>query len=329
MPGSSNSNGLRGRLRRLYRSWINRRIPPSRTVTLNQKRIFIFPSRVGFFFGLCLMVMLITAINYQNNMSYALTFILATLFVVAVLHTYANLSGITIHAVAARAGFPGQQSEFELLIRRERQRAHFALRFTWPESTEETINLDSTDRQRIQLHLPLLARGWQHPGRLLVETHYPLGLLRCWSWIDLDIRALVYPTPLACAEPAGLASGSPDGVSEPVVGDDDFFGFRDYRIGDSLRQVHWKGLARGQSLQTKHYTAYADRSVWLDWEQFANSGVEQRLSSLCYWALESEKRGEEYGLRLPGLTLEPDCGPRHRDKVLEALALYGIGEERQ
>jgi len=82
---------IRQRLRTRFRAWINRRIPPARVVTLDQKRIFIFPSRVGFFFGFCLLIMLMAAINYQNNMSYALTFLLATLFVIATLHTFANL----------------------------------------------------------------------------------------------------------------------------------------------------------------------------------------------------------------------------------------------
>lgn len=106
MPSISDSQGrqtIRSRLRRRFQEWVNRRIPPARSVTLDQKRIFIFPSRVGFFFGLTLVLMLLLSINYQNNMGYAVTFLLATLFVIAVLHTYANLSGLTIHAYRARA----------------------------------------------------------------------------------------------------------------------------------------------------------------------------------------------------------------------------------
>ena len=320
--------GLKQRLQRRYRAWINRRIPPARSVTLDQKRIFIFPSRVGLFFGLCLLLMLLTAINYQNNLGYALTFLLATLFIVAVLHTYANLSGLTIHAVRAQPAFPGQQSEFELLIEKHRRKDHYALHLKWPQSTEGLFNLVGEDRVRVQLHTALGDRGWFSPGRLLLESTYPLGLLRAWTWIDLDLYALVYPKPLPSAELPGLASERPVGAAAPVPGDVDFFGFRDYRVGDSLRQVHWKGLARGQSLQTKQYTAYADRSVWLDWDMFPGEGTERRLSYLCYWALEFERNREEYGLRLPGAVIEPDCGDKHRERVLKELALYGLGEQR-
>lgn len=312
-------------MRQRFAKWVNRRIPPAREVTLNQRRIFIFPSRVGLFFGICLFIMLLTAINFQNNLSYGLTFLLATLFVIAILHTYANLSGLTLRALRAQPAFPGQQSEFAVMIERSKQRDHFALYVKWPESSDALVNLLEEDTVEVHLHLPVGKRGWFQPGRLMVESTYPLGLLRCWTWVDLDLHALVYPRPLSSADLPGLATDKPDGAAVPVPGSDDFYGFRSYQKGDSLRHIHWKGVAKGQGVQSKQYTAYADRSVWLDWELFPGLGTEQRLSHLCYWALDFESRNEEYGLRLPGVVLEPDCGPRHRDQVLKELALFGKG----
>ncbi|MEH6589749.1 MAG: DUF58 domain-containing protein [Halioglobus sp.] len=272
--------------------------------------------------------MLLTGINYQNNMTFALTFLLATLFVVGVLHTYANLSGLVIRAGHAKPAFPGQQSEFEVLLERNKKRQHVSLRIKWPGSDEAVVSLIDDSSIRVRLHAPVAERGWFSPGRLLLESTYPLGLLRCWTWLDLDLYALVYPRPLVSDTPAGLATDRPDGAAIVVQGNDDFVGFRSYRRGDSLRQVHWKGLARGQSLQTKQYSAYADRSVWLDWEMFSGLGMEQRLSHLCYWVLSFESAGEEYGLRLPGLEIDPGLGDVHREKVLRALALHGVEERR-
>jgi uncharacterized protein (DUF58 family) len=315
--------GIRAQFRMRFRQWVNRRIPPAREVTLDQRRIFIFPSRVGFFFGCCLLVMLIAAINFQNNLSYGLTFLLATLFIVATLHTYANLSGLTIRALRAEPAFAGQQTEFQLMLERSTQRHHYALYLKWPASSETLVSLVADDSVNIQLHMAVDKRGWFNPGRLLLESTYPLGLLRCWTWIDLDLRAMVYPRPVASPDLPGLATNTPDGAAAMVVGSDDFYGFRKYRKGDSLRQVHWKGLAKGQGVQTKQYTAYADRSVWLDWDLFPGTGTEQRLSHLCYWVLEFDRRREEYGLRLPGVVIGPAVGEKHRDRVLKELALYG------
>jgi uncharacterized protein (DUF58 family) len=210
------------------------------------------------------------------------------------------------------------------MVVRGKQREHYALHFKWPQSSECLVNLVDEDSARIQLHVEVDKRGWFSPGRLLLESTYPLGLLRCWTWLDLDLNALVYPRPLASGDLPGLSTDTPDGAAALVTGNDDFYGFRSYRKGDSLRQVHWKGLAKGQGVLTKQYTAYADRSVWLDWEQFPGVGTEQRLSHLCYWALEFDGRDEEYGLRLPGVVIEPSFGDKHRDQVLKELALYGL-----
>jgi len=337
---------LEERARTRWARWLDRRIPPASSITLDQRRIFIFPSQTGFFFALCLLIMLIAAINYQNNLAYGLTFLLANLFVVAVLHTYANLARLTVTAVGADDAFAGQRTTLRLRLTTESQRGHYALLIGWPTPREgrrrrrlmtgllsspemqavEEVDLECNDQRELRLHLPVEHRGWFHPGRLRIESVYPLGLLRCWTWVDLDLRALVYPRPLAAGEPAGEAGEAQAGLQLSGSGDDEFFGIRDYREGDSPRRVHWKSLARGQALQSKEYAAAVSDTRWLTWEQFSALAPERRLSALCYWVLEYHRRDLEFGLRLPQERLAPGKGDRHRVQALRLLALHGTGE---
>ena len=314
---------VRQRAQARWRRWINRRIPPAKAVTLDQRRIFIFPTSIGLFFLLTLLIMLIAAINYQNNMSFALTFLLANLFVVTVFHTFANLSGLTVHAVRAAPVFAGQLSEYEIMVSRPKRRNYFGLRFRWATEDVVEVNLQQNDEANVKLFLPTQRRGWHQPGRLYMETVYPLGLLRAWTWLDLDIHSLVYPSPIPSEALAGIAADQPDVSAQPIPGTDDFYGLRDYQKGDSLRHVFWKSVAKGQPLQSKQYAAYADRSLWLDWAHFDGLPPEQRLSHLCYWALEFERSNDEYGLRLPGVSIAPDRGDTHKQQVLKELALWG------
>lgn len=291
--------------------------------------------------------MLIAAINYQNNMSYALTFLLANLFVVAVLHTYANLSGLTVTALNADDAFAGQRSGFHFRFSSGGKQGHHALLVGWPQPkksgrgrrllaglfssptmlAEEEIELEPDTSRDLVLHLPVGSRGWYEPGRLRIESTYPLGLLRCWTAVALDQRALVYPAPLVSPEPTSGAGDAQDGRWLAGAGDDEFSGIRDYRAGDNPRRVYWKGLARGQTLQTKDYaTAVAD-ARWLDWEQFSGLEQERRLAALCYWVIDYHRRELEFGLRIPGTELAPATGDRHRDRALRALALFGIPQE--
>lgn len=333
--------------RRRWASWLDRRIPPATSVTLDQRRIFIFPSKTGFFFGLVLLVMLLAAINYQNNMSYALTFLLANLFIIAILHSYANLSGLTITALGVEEAFPRQRTAFRLRLRCDNKRGHHALQIGWPTPAEARsrrrfmvglfsspemdveVRLDLPGEQQldIPLHLAVGERGWFRPGRLRIESVYPLGLLRCWTWVDLDFCALVYPAPREQPEQFRAAGDRDDGTVLGAPGDEEFFGLRDYRDGDSPRRIFWKGLARGQDLQSKEFAVTLSDQRWLDWDDYVGLGTEARLSALTYWVLEYHELEQEYGLRIPGVELAPARGDRQRERSLKALALYGIGEQ--
>ena len=314
---------LTGPLRRRYQRWLQRRLPPAREITLEQRRLFIFPTRAGFLFVVTLLLMLLAAINYQNNMAYALTFWLATLFVVAVHFTHGNLLRLTVVAVSASSVFPGQRAEFRLRLRATERRGHYGVRVQWPDS-ESFIDVPAGDDVILNLFLPVTSRGWFRPPRIIVTSVYPLGLLRCWSYAQLDMRALVWPQPIAPPSSWMTDASSAGAGDANQLGNDDFLGFRDYREGDSLRSVDWRGWAREQSLQTRMLASPQSRDHWLDWAQFPQGDTEQRLSWLCWLALHYEARGQAYGLRLPTCTVVLGVGTRHLEAVLGALALYGV-----
>ncbi|MFT5690726.1 MAG: hypothetical protein ACI92E_000049 [Oceanicoccus sp.] len=311
-------------IRSRYLRWINRRIPSSRSITLNQKRIFIFPSKPGLWFFACLLVMLLAAINYENNMAFALVFFLASLFVVTILHTFGNLSGLTITAIRALPSFVGDSVEFQLLVSRQGQRNYFDIEFSWPESEIEIVTLKNKSEQLLRLHLPAKERGFFTPDRVLVETQYPIGLLRAWTWIALDIGAVIYPKPMASELIASSTSDRDEGEVIPVSGTDDFYQFREYQVGDPLKHIHWKSFSKGQELQTKQFASYREQRLWLDWDNFSGD-VEKRLENICYWVLKLEREDSEYGIRLPGLEIQPNHGTLHQEKVLSALSLYRFG----
>ncbi len=312
-------------IRRRFQTWLQRRLPPSASITLNHRRLFIMPSRAGFGFLGLLAIMLLAAINYQNNMVFAMVFLLASTFAVAILHTYANLAGLSVTALGASSAFAGGTVRFDLKVAGEGKRRYYDVILAWPDSEHATVSLERQEEAVVNLHLPASRRGWLRPPRLLVETFYPLGLLRCWTWLALDTAALVYPQPLAGdRHPAGVGE---QGEGEAVIteGSDDFYALKDYQPGDPLKHIAWKAFAKGQPLQTKQFAAYREQRFWLDWDDFSGD-TETRLSAICYWVLQLENSGEEYGLHLPGVEIAPDQGALHRDRALRALALFETGQ---
>src|SRR5690606_28097370 len=162
---------------------------------------------------------------------------------------------------------------------------------------------------------------------LIVESRYPLGILRCWARLDMDCRILVYPKPIA-AGPLPVAEAIRDeGDLAARQGADEFAGYRSYQPGDSLRNVAWKQYARGMGLHSKDYSAYVDKRLWLDWDYLAGMNREARLARLCYWVLQASNAETEFGLRLPGQDLAPGRGPAQREQALRMLALFEVKEE--
>lgn len=319
---------LRGlSLARRLRNWSLSRFPQQRAVTLTQNRIYILPTGAGLGFCVVLLLLLLLAINFENNLTYGLTFLLAGVFVVSIIHTYGNLAGLQVSAFAGRPCFRGEKAGFTLQLRAAMRRDHEQLRLSWDQGTP--LLLDLTDERMIQVDLACDApeRGWLDPGPLLVETRFPLGLFRAWTWIDTGLKTLVYPRPLVCgAPPPGAGEGGTEVSSLKSRGPEDFQGLSRYEKGGSLNQVAWKVYARGQGLHLKQYAGCASEDVWLDWDYWHDVGVEERLSGICYWVLEFHQREQPFGVRLPGVVLSPSTGEAHRLRVLKALALHGRGE---
>lgn len=314
-----------GAWRARWERWMRERIPPRREVLLTQKNIFIMPSAAGLVFLALLTALLIAGINFENNLAFAITFWLAGMFVVGILHTYANLAGLRLSASAGPPVFAGERAAFAVRLQDSASRCHDALELHWPLAGAREARLPAGGEDLQTLYLPTSRRGWFRPGRLRLLSFYPLGLIRAWTWLDLDLACLVYPRPAASGALPLAAGRGDEGFPTREAGAEDFSGFRNYAPGDPLRHVAWRTLAKGQPLQSREYVAFADRCLWLDWASTEGAGdVEDRLSLLCRWVLLLHAEQAQYGLLLPATRIEPGSGEAHRDRALAALALFGL-----
>ena len=76
------------------RRWWQTRLPATDTLALTQRNVYILPTRAGWMLGVTLAVLLIGSINYQLNLGYALTFLLAGSALVSMHLTHATLRGL-------------------------------------------------------------------------------------------------------------------------------------------------------------------------------------------------------------------------------------------
>ncbi|MDP3875558.1 MAG: DUF58 domain-containing protein [Methylobacter sp.] len=297
--------------------------PVSGAVQLTQRRVFILPTRRGLGMVLTIVLLLLIAFVYNNNLVYLLGFLLASVFFITILHTFKALAGLVLQAGFVPPVFAGESAGFTLTVTNPGNQARLALSASL--ETEQTFSLDAYANKTLTLYAATQKRGWQQLNTVTFSSCYPLGIFRAWSPLRFDSKVLVYPKPSALSLPFPDGSGQQQSGLRYSnrAGDDDFNGTRAYQAGDPLRQIHWKAYAKGQGLLSKQYAAdVGGTELWLDYQNTPGFDVEQRLSQLCRWVIDAEDAGLLYGLLLPDCKIAPDCGIKHRAACLEALALF-------
>jgi uncharacterized protein (DUF58 family) len=308
-----------------FANWLYGFTPPEHgTVVLVHRRVYIVPARLGWLFAATLGILLVGSINYTLSLGFALTFLLAGLGLAGMVHTARNLARIAISVGRAEPVFAGESAQFRLYLdggpgfdRPAILARHLAA------GSQLVVDVPAGGLAEVVLAVPAAQRGWLPLGRVMLETRFPLGLFRAWSYIEPDARCLVYPKPERSALPPPSAEAAAGALRTQTTGNDDFAGLRGYQPSDSPRHVAWKAAARSDAMLTKQFTGEAAAELWLDWRLLpARMGPEQRLSRLAGWVLAAERAGAHYGLRLPGLEIAPRRGDSHRAACLQALALY-------
>ena len=312
------------RFQKRFFNWIDKRTPLSQQATLTRKNLYIIPTKTGVSFFILSFILWLLGTSYQNNLVLALSYLLISLVIVAIFHTYTNLASIEVKVLGAKPGFVGESIYFKLQVKGNSVKHHDNLTMRWWGGKPETFNFTAKQATQIEVAIEAHQRGQLYPGKFLIESVYPLGIIRCWTWLNLDVSAIVFPKPLKVSFPAQLAGSNENDQGEQISGGDDFSGLKEYRPGDPVKHIAWKNYARGQGLYSKEYSGTRHHYNWLNWEEFSHLNAEQRLSAMCYWALAFEQQQNPYGLSLPGIKIEPAIGDAHRLTVLTALACFDI-----
>lgn len=316
-------NAYRAAAGRRIQRWAKRRQGGDRIVTLLAGgRIYILPTAVGLVFGLMAFTMLLGSMNYNNNLSFVLTFLLVGIGFVSMHQCQRNLVGLEIAFAGVDPVFAGETAVFRIAVTNHSRsrRPHLQI---FADGARSRINdLEAGESRIFYLEIPAGQRGRLKLDRFGVRTLFPFELFRAWAWLHMDISAIVYPRPAEQAPLPPQTRTSQGHRQHDARGEEDFAGLRTYHEGDSPRHVAWKAYARTGELLSKQFAGADTSSQWFEYEQLCALDVESRLSVLTRWIVDADRTRRDYGLRVPGEEFSPAHGERHRHKCLESLAFF-------
>ena len=194
-------------------------------------------------------------------------------------------------------------------------------------------------------------RGKAEFGSLRIWTTFPFGIIKKSITITRPQHVLIYPQMyelrrgvLKAVTPQGLLGAT---VSRHTGAGDDYFGMREFRPGDSMRQIAWKRSAALDQLVSIERTTPAPPKVRIvvnltrathELERGANADetardLEESAISLAASLIQlADLNGYEVGLSLPGTDL-PSIQVRrnvwHREKLMAALASIDLDAARK
>jgi uncharacterized protein (DUF58 family) len=326
---------------------------------MKHEKIHLRPTALWLIFGPILGCMWVAAVNYSNNLVYAILYLIGALSFISIFHTWRNLTALRVEHIRIHPTFAGEPVRMEIFLRNAAKRPIFG--FFFARAGDETTGLsrrstplvtangtgvrldpgDSCSAEVVMAKQQRLfrwgksrtvtapgsgeQRGLYRFGSLLVRTSYPFGLIWASFRVPVDVEYYIYPQPKGALDWPTLHPSGDQGSPASQKAGDDFSGVRAYMPGESLRHVDWKAFARGRPLSIKQFTGGSGHELWLDAEQMSRLPLEARLSQLALWIVNAEKEEIPYALKLGRTTLPIGLGAAHSRRALETLAVAGAG----
>ena len=137
------------KVRSIFDRWLKKRMPAASTQALSNKNVFIFPTPFGFAYLAFLLLLFLLGTNYQNNVIILLSYMMVSLFVTCMLHSFFNLSGITF--CIEEQGVAYAKQKYLIPIKINSSKPRFDLTFQFPVKYQLSL-LKSDKAKSIVIH---------------------------------------------------------------------------------------------------------------------------------------------------------------------------------
>ncbi len=303
--------------KRKLNNFFNRRGRESLPVVFGWRRIYVLPSKAGWFFSVIWFLMMLAGLNFNNNMSLMLVFLLFGLAQVMLHKTFFNLRNLRLQQINAEPVFLGENITLNMSIAADHEK--------WQIRSENSLSTDVcniTDQWgELKLLMHSKHRGMQAVDRIKFLTRFPLGLFTVWVYCLPQESIMVYPKPTSPC-PDFPSHGGLDGEKSTPSKGEELSGIRHYRPGDPIRDIAWKKSAQGNQTWVKEFNQTQGKHLLFDFSQITSGSLENKLSRMTAWVLAAENQQAEYQVLLPGFDSGMSYGDQHKHHCLSALSLF-------
>lgn len=271
--------------------------------------------------GMCLAVGF-AAVNTGNNLLYlilgwALAFIIAS-----GLLSEATLRGVIAAPQQRGPLFAGEPGALDLLLTNSKaKRASYSVVATCGSAAAYFLRLGAGESQRASIQYTFASRGRQAIQEIQLSTKYPFGLFDKSLTLGTNETVVVYPRRVNVSLD-GLASAVWGETPLPRLGrSGDFFGLRPFRVGDDVRDIHWRSTARHGQLVVREMEDAMQRATSIIVDNSDGYQLEEVIVVAASVARELLRQGWAVGLITCDGIIPPERNATTEATLLTRLAL--------
>jgi uncharacterized protein (DUF58 family) len=294
----------------------------------------------GITYAVTTIVLILGAINGQNNFLFALFGLATGGLVISGFLSGANLMGIRVSRLQSLEARVGEQATLRYRISNVNRflPACAILLEELPPKRGILSKLGSIvgfaayipagESLVVEASALCRERGLASLSRCRVTSTFPFGLTRKSVVFDAADQVIVYPmqAPLR-TDPIHAVAGERLSQSRatPSRHGDEFHSLREYVDGDPLRSVAWRASARGDTLLVRENTRRSSGRVILEFDSVTGGpALERVISCVAAMAQRSCEQGNQVAVARVGggMVSSFGTGKAHLRSVLKGLALF-------
>ena len=267
----------------------------------------------------------------NNGAAFILCFLTMVMALMSWLRARENLRGVEVNAGRLTGGRAGEVSRLPLEVHAATGQGVWGVEVASLEGAGKWSFIEEIQAgQSTHVTVPVKTAdaGIEEEVIVLLRSSYPLGLFSAERVIRIESARHIHPKPEGSQPlPAPVPLGAGEHSSHTPAGGrpgregDDFAGLREWQIGDSLKHVDWRAVARGRPLLVKQWSSGSHQALVLDWDKL-DLPEAARAGQMARWIEEAESSGTPYAVRLPGgVEIKTGLGPAHARRCLDALTV--------
>lgn len=250
--------------------------PKDLPISLKSKQTYTFFSKFGLIQGCLFLILLLFAINYNNNMTMIGISFLISFYMVALIRNYKSLKDVSI--VEASHSFNSEDEDGFLIVRLNQKKIRRSYPLLHLRCDPYILDVVFDEHGECVIKIPFYKEnvGLYKFPMLTIYSYWPIGVSRTWVYSRPNCVVAVLPMEYK-REFVGQTSLSLLYSVPQTSSVGDIEGTREVAPGERGVKIAWKQSFRRNKMMTYTYEKSGRSTTVIEWPNGSDLSVEQKL----------------------------------------------------